>query len=41
VKEFHPDGTHPDPEEFKRVVEAFNVIQTQRAKLRMDNPDAI
>lgn len=31
VKELHPDtGSHPDPKEYQRVVEAYNAIQKAR-----------
>jgi hypothetical protein len=33
VKEFHPDGTHPDPEQFDRVVKAYNAIKLQRENI--------
>jgi DnaJ-class molecular chaperone len=33
VKEFHPDGTNPDPEQFKRVVDAYNAIKLLRENI--------
>ncbi len=38
VKELHPDtGIHPDPEEYQRVVEAYQVITQERIRVSSHN----
>ena len=39
VKELHPDtGTHPDPEEFRKVMDAYNQILEERKKDEAPKP---